>query len=128
MRVLLDTHAFLWLVTDAAQVSRTAREIFLDQTNELLLSSVSGFEICVKHRLGKLKLAESPAHFLRERVRNNALTVLPLRLEHTFPLAGLPDHHRDPFDRLLIAQAMTEGVPLLTADPAITVYPIETLW
>ena len=128
MRVLLDTHAFLWLVTDNPNLSPLAREIFLDGDNELLISAVSGFEITVKYSLGKLELAEPPREFMENRLRKNALTPLAVDLRHTYRLAHLPFHHRDPFDRLLVAQALEEDLPLLSADTLLSSYEIERLW
>lgn len=128
MRILLDTHAFLWLVTDSPLLSPGARDLFLNSDNELLLSAVTGFEIAVKYTLGKLQLAERSADFIDNRIRNNALTPLPITLAHTYGLADLPAIHRDPFDRLLVAQARFEQVPLLSADTILSEYPIERLW
>lgn len=128
MKILLDTHAMLWLVTGHRRLSKKAKSIFLDGGNTLLLSAVSGFEIAVKYSLGKLELSEEPASFIQKRIQANALTVLPLRMEHAGRLASLPFHHRDPFDRLLVAQAMIEQVPILSADRALSAYDIERVW
>lgn len=128
MRVLLDTHAFLWLVGDHENLSETAKTIFLDGENELFVSAASGFEITVKHGLGKLSLSDPPATFIRERITNNSLQELPITMAHATTLQELPLHHRDPFDRLLVAQALAEGIPLLTADKQLAAYPIECLW
>jgi len=128
VKVLLDTHVFLWLVSDHPNLSTTAKEIFLDDSNELLLSAVTGFEIAVKHGLGKLKLSEPPAIFIRRRIDNNNLVELAVTMEHATHLQNLPLHHRDPFDRLLIAQSMVEGIPLLTADRQLSAYPIKCIW
>jgi PIN domain nuclease of toxin-antitoxin system len=100
----------------------------LDADNELLCSAVVGFEIAVKHSLGKLELAEPPRTFVDNRVRKNALTPLPITLAHALRVADLPFHHRDPFDRLLIAQAIEEDVPLLSADQNLSAYDIRRLW
>lgn len=128
MRVLLDTHSLLWLVTNDPRLSDTARKTFLDSDNELLCSAVVGFEIAVKHSLGKLELAEPPRAFINNRIRINALTPLPITIAHAVRVADLPFHHRDPFDRLLIAQAMEENVPLLSADENLSAYEIRRLW
>ncbi|RLA12770.1 MAG: hypothetical protein DRQ52_07395 [Gammaproteobacteria bacterium] len=128
MKVLLDTHAFLWLMSDHKNLSATAKKVFLDNDNELLLSAVSGFEIAVKYGLGKLKLAEPPINFVQRRIENNDLTELPISMAHATQLQALPAHHRDPFDRLLVAQAMIEGVPLLTSDKQLSAYPIKCIW
>lgn len=128
MRVLLDTHTFLWLVTDDPKLSARARSIFLDSGNALLCSAVVGFEISVKFSLGKLKLAEPPREFMENRLRRNAFTPLPVTLAHTCRLAHLPFHHRDPFDRLLVAQALEEDLPLLSRDEILSEYGIARIW
>jgi PIN domain nuclease of toxin-antitoxin system len=128
LRVLLDTHSFLWLVTDDPKLSERAKSIFLDADNELLCSAVIGFEIAVKYSLGKLDLAEPPREFMENRLRNNALKPLAVTLAHTYRLAHLPFHHRDPFDRLLVAQALEEDLPLLSADEILSAYGIRRIW
>jgi PIN domain nuclease of toxin-antitoxin system len=128
VRILLDTHAFLWLVTDHPNLSRTAKKLFLDPHNDLFVSAVSGFEISVKCSLGKLRLTEPPRDFMENRIRNNALSRLSVSLQHTYRLSHLPFHHKDPFDRLLVAQAQEEDLPILTADPAISAYAVEVFW
>jgi PIN domain nuclease of toxin-antitoxin system len=128
MRILLDTCAFLWLVTDDPQASELAKEIFLKEDNELLLSAVTGFEIAVKYSLGKLRLAEPPKEFITNRINANALTELPVSMTHALILQNLPLHHKDPFDRLLVAQAMVNQIPLLSADQQLSAYDIHRLW
>jgi PIN domain nuclease of toxin-antitoxin system len=128
LRVLLDTHTFLWLVTDDPKLSERARAIFLDRGNELLCSAVIGFEIAVKFSLGKLEFAEPPREFMENRMRKNAFTPLPVTLAHTYRLAHLPFHHRDPFDRLLVAQALEEDLPLLSVDGILSDYGIARIW
>ncbi len=128
MRILLDTHAFLWLVTDHPNLSQTAKTLFLTPENDLYLSVVSGFEIAVKFSLGKLTLTEPPRDFLEKRIRNNALSRLPVSFQHTYRLSHLPFHHKDPFDRLLVAQAQEEDLPILTSDPAIAAYDVQVVW
>jgi len=128
VKILLDTHAFLWLVTDAPELSETAKQVFLDKANEIVLSAVSGFEIAVKYSLGKLELSEPPEVFIQNRIFKNELSVLPVTLQHTLKLSDLPFHHRDPFDRLLITQAMTENLPILTRDPLFSEYSVVTVW
>ena len=128
MRILLDTHAFLWSVTEDTRLSDRARSTFLDADNELLISAVTGFEITVKYALGKLELAEPPREFIENRIRNNALGRLPISLAHTYRLSHLPHHHRDPFDRLLISQALEEDIPVLSADSAFGLYDVEVIW
>jgi PIN domain nuclease of toxin-antitoxin system len=128
VKILLDTCAFLWLVTDDSKLSGLAKDIFLDPNNELLLSAVTGFEITVKYSLGKLQLTEPPKAFISNRMKANALTELPITLNHTLALQDLPWHHKDPFDRLLVAQAMVTQIPLLSSDEQLSAYGIERLW
>jgi PIN domain nuclease of toxin-antitoxin system len=128
MKVLLDTCAFLWLVTDDPQASELAKEIFLNNDNELFLSAVTGFEISVKYSLGKLHLTEPPKEFIANRIRANALIELPVSMIHALALQNMPQHHKDPFDRLLVAQAMVNQIPLLSADQQLSAYEIERLW
>ena len=128
MKILLDTHAFLWLVSDDSRLSHKAKAVFLDNNHDLFLSAVSGFEIAVKHGLGKLKLFEPPMDFVRRRIENNNLIELPITMEHATNLQDLPLIHRDPFDRLLISQSMVESIPLLSADKQMNAYPIDCIW
>lgn len=125
---LLDTHAFLWLVMGDNNLSTFARQCFLDINNQFYLSAVTSFEIAVKYSLGKLQLSEPPKEFIANRIQANALIPLPVKIEHTLYLANLPFHHRDPFDRLLVAQALAENVPILSADQIFSKYPIQRLW
>jgi PIN domain nuclease of toxin-antitoxin system len=125
---LLDTHSLLWLVTDDPRLSDAARDTFLNTDNELLCSAVVGFEIAVKYSLGKLDLAEPPRTFIDNRIRNNALTPLPITMAHAVGVADLPFHHRDPFDRLLIAQALEEDLPVLSADAILSAYGVRRIW
>ncbi len=124
----MDTHAFLWLVAGDRKLSATAKAVFLENDDELLLSAVTGFEIAVKYSLGKLVLKEPPERFIRERIQANALIPLAITIEHTMRLADLPFHHRDPFDRLLVAQALSDSLPILSADALLSAYGIERIW
>ena len=122
MKVLLDTCAFIWLVTDNPKLSELAKEIFLDEDNEILLSAVTGFEIAVKYSLGKLHLTEPPREFVIHRMNANALTELPVSMAHALALQNMPLHHKDPFDRLLVAQSLSEPLILLTVDDKLARY------
>jgi len=128
VRVLLDTPSLLWLVTGDPRLSANARKTFLDADNELLFSAIVGFETAVKHSLGKLKPTEPPRTFIDNRIRNNALTPFPITLAHAVRVAELPFHHRDPFDRLLVAQTLEEDLLLLSADDTLSAYGIRRLW
>jgi PIN domain nuclease of toxin-antitoxin system len=128
VKVLLDTCAFLWLVTDDPKLSPLAKEIFLNSGNELLLSAATGFEITIKYSLGKLHLTEVPKEFIANRIQANGLTELPILMNHTYALQDLPLHHKDPFDRLLVAQALVNQIPLLSPDEQLSAYDIKRLW
>ena len=126
MRILLDTHVFLWLQTEPARLGEQLR-VLEDGRNELIVSAASSWEIAIKYRLGRLVLPERPERYVPERLR--AIGAKGLAIEHTHALAvaSLPALHGDPFDRLLVAQAGLLAVPIITADPAVAQYPIETL-
>lgn len=128
MRLLADTHAMLWWLRDDRRLSKRARALLEDGANELLWSIASSWEIAVKLGTGKLEL-DRPLHRLfADIVSEQGAVVLPIGHEHCSRLADLPLHHRDPFDRMLIAQAQHEGVPILTADPKLAVYDVQVLW
>lgn len=128
MKALLDTHVFLWWITDDQRLSSRVREIIADGTNEILFSAASGWEIAIKTRLGRLQLPDDPEIFIPEQLELNAIEVLPVQIGHALHVYQLPSHHRDPFDHLLIAQARLEKLPILTADPQISRYPVEIIW
>jgi PIN domain nuclease of toxin-antitoxin system len=128
MKILLDTHAFLWAITEDAQLSLRAREVFTARTSELFLSVASIWEILIKVQLKKLPLTKTVVPFLREQLAINNIHVLPIVLDHVARLEDLPVHHRDPFDRILVAQSLEEGWPLLSADPLLARYPTELIW
>jgi PIN domain nuclease of toxin-antitoxin system len=128
VRVLLDTHAFLWWISDDPRLSEKAREIIADGRNELFFSAASGWEISIKAGLGRLKVAGDLQRFIADQLSRNAIKVLPIYLSHTLHTRILPDHHRDPFDRILVSQAILEEMPLLSADPKIPHYPVEVVW
>lgn len=128
MRVLLDTCTFLWIVAGAADLSRRARELFSDPGNTVRLSAVSGWEISVKHSLGRLPLPDPPGQFVPEMRERHGIEPLPLDEASALHLSLLPDLHRDPFDRMLICQALVHGLVLLTPDRLIQRYPVRTEW
>ena len=128
MRVLLDTCTFLWIAVDAPELSLRAREIFRDPDNEVFLSSVSTWEIAVKHGLGRLPLPETPETYIPALRQRHGIAPLALDEEATLCLGRLPDLHRDPFDRMLVCQSIVGGMLLLTPDESITRYPIRSLW
>ena len=128
MRILLDTVTFLWAVTDAPDLSDDARELFVDPGNEIYLSSVSTWEIVIKHSLGKLPLPEPPIRFVPAQRKQHSIDVLPLDEEATLHLTRLPALHRDPFDRMLVCQAIVHHLVILTPDELINQYSARTMW
>jgi PIN domain nuclease of toxin-antitoxin system len=128
MRLLLDTHAFLWWVLDDARLSPAARDLIADPTAEILFSAVSAWEIAIKARTGRLDLPEDVPAFVHDQVRRNRFRVLAVELPHALRVHALPEHHRDPFDRLLVAQAQVEAVPLLSRDRQLARYGVELRW
>jgi len=128
MRLLVDTCTFLWIVGGARELSDRAREAFTDPANEACLSAVSAWEIAVKHRLGRLPLPAPPDTFVPVQRTAHGLDPLPMDEEAALQVAKLPDLHRDPFDRMLVAQAIVGGLVLLTPDDHIRAYPVRTLW
>jgi PIN domain nuclease of toxin-antitoxin system len=128
VRAILDTHVFLWWVLDVPRLSVDARRILQDGANELLFSTASAYELTIKAQSGRLSLPEPPDTYVPSRLAANALESLSIELPHALRAGTLPSIHRDPFDRMLIAQAQIEGLPILTADPAISRYDVETIW
>jgi PIN domain nuclease of toxin-antitoxin system len=128
MRILLDTCTFLWIITDAPELSGDAREFFMNPANEVFLSSVSTWEIAVKHAIGRLPLPESPERFIPAQRAQHGVESFPLEEEATLHLTRLPQMHKDPFDRMLICQAMVHGLVILTPDEQILQYPVRCLW
>ncbi len=129
MRVLVDTHALIWFGEGDDRLSPTARALLDDPVgNTLLLSIASCWEIAVKVSVGKLTVQPHYGRFIRTAVRKGRFRILPLHLKHTDLVANLPLHHRDPFDRMLIAQAISEDIPLVSADQAFDAYPVKRLW
>ena len=125
MRILLDTHCWLWMQVDPDRFSNASRRIIEDPDNELLLSAASSWEIAIKYRLGKLPLPEPPGAYVPARMQTSGTMPLPVTQDHALHVAQLPSHHRDPFDRLLVSQALLERLVLLTADPQFEPYDAE---
>lgn len=128
MKLLLDTCTFLWLVTEDPSLSPEARELIVDPTNDVALSAVSTWEIAIKHGLGRLPLPDDPERYVPRLRKDHGVAALPLDEESTLYVRRLPALHRDPFDRMLICQAIVQGLVLLTPDGNITQYPVRTLW
>jgi PIN domain nuclease of toxin-antitoxin system len=128
MRILLDTHAFLWWIGGDRRLSARARKLIADGRNELLLSAASGWEIALKVGLGRIDLPAPLDRFLGEQLRLNGIETLPIQMSHALGAQGLPSLHRDPFDRMLVVQARMEKLGILTRDSQIAQYDVETLW
>ena len=128
MRILLDTHAFVWWVTDSEELSRRARRLIADGANEVFFSVASAWEIAVKSRLRRAVLPEDAEHFVSEQLEQNGFQILPIQLQHALGVASLPDLHRDPFDRLLVAQARSEELALLSRDQQLARYSVRVVW
>ena len=128
MKILLDTCAFLWLTNDAKELSEQAKNLFQNMDNSVYLSSVSVWEIVVKNKLGKLPLPDAPEQFINEQCEKHFIENIPLDNKAIFHLTELPTYHRDPFDRMLICQAIESDLTLLTSDELIMQYPVKTAW
>jgi PIN domain nuclease of toxin-antitoxin system len=128
MRLLLDTHALLWFALGDAQLSQTAKALILDPANEKLISPASYWETAIKISMGKYRLNEPYESFFQRAIGGNGFVILPVEPRHTAALIGLPFHHRDPFDRLLVAQALVEQIPLVSGDTAVDPYGVTRLW
>jgi PIN domain nuclease of toxin-antitoxin system len=127
MRLLLDTHTFLWFIEDNPLLSSDAKNL-LESDVDLLISTASLWEIAIKNNIGKLGLAQPFEIFIPSQLAKNAIELLPIEISHLAVITRLPMHHRDPFDRLLIAQAITEQVPIVSVDNKFDTYGIKRLW
>jgi PIN domain nuclease of toxin-antitoxin system len=127
MRLLIDTQCWLWMQAEPERFSERMRARLADPGTELLLSAASAWEIAIKYALGKLALPMPPHEYVPSRMQISATTALPVLHSHALRVAALPPHHRDPFDRLIVAQAQLESVAVLTADRGLDAYEIETL-
>ena len=126
MKVLLDTHTFIWAITDERRLSPRARVLIA--SSELWWSVVSLWEAIQKAQVGKLSLPLPAGPMLTSELSSNHVRLLPVSLSHVLRVEELPLHHRDPFDRLLIAQSIEEGWPIITADPWFARYPVDVIW
>lgn len=126
MRQLLDTHTFIWFVMGDPRISVSTRSQI--ENNENLLSIASVWEMAIKHSIGKLNFGLAFNEFIEQQIIRNGIELLPVTIDHITVVATLPLHHRDPFDRILIAQALAENIPLLSADKIFDAYPIRRVW
>ena len=127
MRILLDTHVFVWTVSEPERLSATARRVIEDARNELLLSIASVWEMAIKSGTGKLTLPHPAIAFVQRQLVLHSITLLPIKLSHLERLEKLPPHHCDPFDRLLVAQCMDEDATLITVDSQLQLYPLKMM-
>ena len=128
MKLLLDTHALLWFSLGDKQLSSTAQQLIEDVSNTKFVSPATYWEIAIKISIGKYALHESYESFFDRAIRQNGFLILPIEPYHTNALINLPFHHRDPFDRIMLAQAMVEGLHIVSADTILDTYPIQRLW
>ena len=127
MKILLDTHVFLWAIMEPDRLSASMRRRFVDSDNELFLSTASIWEIGTKYVLKKLPLAVEPGILVPQQMKMQGILPLPLNMEHALQAHQLPLHHRDPFDRMIVAQARVEAMPIMSADPALKAYGVRIL-
>jgi PIN domain nuclease of toxin-antitoxin system len=128
MRVLIDTHSVIWYVDQDHLLSSTAHAATTDPANDLLLSAASVWEVAIKVGLGKLALSLQYRQWMAKAIADLSLSILPITVEYADVQAGLPQHHRDPFDRLIVAQAISEAIPVISADPQLDAYGIIRIW
>ena len=128
MKAVLDTHIWLWWVTEPERLPRKALSVIEDGNNEILLSVASSWEIAIKHAIGKLALPEPPERFVPRRLMRDGIGTLHIEHRHALHVASLPLHHHDPFDRILIAQTQLEGISIITADPKFDPYEVDVVW
>jgi PIN domain nuclease of toxin-antitoxin system len=128
VRVLVDTHTFIWDLLSDHRSSRVAKEMLRSNQHELVFSLVSLWEIAIKIKIGKLNAIGSSVAYIRDEMKDYGMELLPIRYEHILQLEALPPHHSDPFDRLLVAQAVAESLPILTGDQKLQSYPVKLIW
>lgn len=128
MRYLLDSHTFIWLFAFPDRLGRKAKRVLTDDDSALCLSSAAVWELGIKHQLGKLELPEEPEHFIADRARRASIAIVPIEGRHALRAPALPMHHRDPFDRMMVAQAIADEYTIITNDKAIHRYDVACLW
>ena len=128
MNCILDTHALLWILSDDKRLSKNAQTQFLDIKNTIYLSMASIWEISIKVSLNKLEIKSSLETFVEKHIIENDIHLLNIELEHVYPLVKLPFHHRDPFDRLIVSQAIYEKMPIISSDKNFDLYSVKRIW
>jgi PIN domain nuclease of toxin-antitoxin system len=128
VKVLFDTHAFFWAVSSDRRLSPSARDVFVRPENEVVLSVASIWEILLKAATGRFPFPQPAGAFIRSAMSKTSVTVLPILLQHVLRVEQLPPHHRDPFDRIILAQAIEEQIPIVSVDEKLRQYPVQVLW
>ncbi len=128
MKVLIDTHVFLWSIVSPTKLSSRARSTIQSGDNHVLLSAASLWEIAIKEQVGRLSLPDPPDRYLRRRIAESDIEMLSISAEHALRLFSLPLHHKDPFDRIIVAQSQEENIAVVTADAVMKHYEIEVIW
>ena len=128
MKILLDSQCWRWWMAAPEKLAPKARRLIADRRNTLFFSAASAWEVAIRYSIGKLPLPEPPIQFVPKRLTREAMTVLPIEVLHTLRVAELPLHHRDPFDRLIVSQAIHEGIPILTTDRQFEPYDADIIW
>ncbi|MBD2242088.1 type II toxin-antitoxin system VapC family toxin [Nostoc sp. FACHB-888] len=128
MKFLLDTQAFLWFVLKDRALSQVACDLIVDPLNDILLSPASYWEIAIKVSIGKYQIPGNFETWIEHQIQVNELEILPIKVAHVAAIVTLPFHHKDPFDRLLVAQALTEKIPIISVDAALDNYPVTRYW
>jgi PIN domain nuclease of toxin-antitoxin system len=128
MKYLLDTHTFLWMISYPDSLSKKAKSIIENSDNNLFLSSASGWEIVIKYQIGKLELPEEPVSYVIKQMKDNYIEDLPIIMAHSLYVHNLPEIHKDPFDRIIIAQSVIEKIPIISCDSIISKYNVEIVW
>ena len=128
MRLLLDTHVFLWFILNDPKLSLNAHNLVVNPVNDILISTASYWEIAIKVSIGKFHIPGSFQPWIDHQITSNSFDVLTISIAHAAKVATLPFHHRDPFDRLLVAQALTENIPMISADTLLDAYSVVRRW
>jgi PIN domain nuclease of toxin-antitoxin system len=128
MRLLLDTHAFIWYTTDSSRLTATGRSLIDNGENDILLSTASVWEMAIEHSIGRLTFSMPFMEFIKQQIAVNRIDILEITFDHIEVVASLLLHHRDPFDRLIIAQSMAQQIPILSVDAIFDAYAIAPVW
>ena len=128
MKILIDTHCWLWWIAEPSKLQDSACRQITDRNNTIFLSAASSWEIAIKYSIGKLELPEPPERFVPKRLARDAISSLAIEHIHALHVAHLPYHHRDPFDRLIISQAQIERIPIMTVDVQFEPYDVKLIW